>query len=75
VLGHSVLLNDVYYAAEIEEVSYVYEFCTVLSEMYHKNTCAHTSRLRLMLLIFLSVYFREACHLSSIWRMQLFVAL
>ena len=22
VLGHSVLLNDVYYAAEIEEVSY-----------------------------------------------------
>jgi len=24
VLGHSVLLNDVYYAAEIEEVSNVY---------------------------------------------------
>jgi len=35
VLGHSVLLNDVYYAAEIEEVSCAYEFCTVLSEMYH----------------------------------------
>ena len=30
VLGHSVLLNDVYYAAEIEEVS---PLCSVLSEI------------------------------------------
>jgi len=36
VLGHSVLLNDVYYAAEIEEVSNVYSVCSMLSEIrYH----------------------------------------
>lgn len=34
VLGHSVLLNDVYYAAEIEEVSYVYKVCTLLPVVY-----------------------------------------
>ena len=39
VLGHSVLLNDVYYAAEIEEVSYSYRFCSLLFTIgIHRHT-------------------------------------